>query len=288
MNGVSLGSDTAQVSSIFDSNAQFQIGAIDEGGGRLWGGASGTMVDELGIWSRALSAGEVSQLWNGGVGSQYTFSTVTIAFDSTAYAQVAAATSLTYAHTCTGSNRILWIQACNTNSATFTITGITYAGVAMTKAGTEQKAGASNTWSSLWYLVAPTIGTNNIVVTSSGSTDLLALSSSYTGARQSGVPDAYTSSSGSGDPYTQSITTVTDNSWILAGFATQRSQAAGASTTFRYNVSGYVIADSNGPKSPTGSYSLVTDQDPSGALMAATIVSFAPATSTNGNFLAFL
>ncbi len=43
------------------------------GTGKQFGGSSDEYYDEWGVWNRALSAGEVSQLYNGGAGLQYPF-----------------------------------------------------------------------------------------------------------------------------------------------------------------------------------------------------------------------
>lgn len=70
VNGVAVGSLTITVSSFVDSDPyMLQIFSFDESG-------SGTIsVDELGIWSKALSATEVSELYNNGAGKTYSTGT---------------------------------------------------------------------------------------------------------------------------------------------------------------------------------------------------------------------
>lgn len=68
VNGVQQGStQTGLGTSIFDSTSLFAIGFYD--GGNYFDGS----IDEVGIWSRALSADEVSQLYNSGIGNPYIF-----------------------------------------------------------------------------------------------------------------------------------------------------------------------------------------------------------------------
>jgi hypothetical protein len=61
------------ISSIKDANANFHIGC-DHFGGSYASFFDG-MIDEVGIWARALSDSEVSELYNSGAGLQYPFLT---------------------------------------------------------------------------------------------------------------------------------------------------------------------------------------------------------------------
>lgn len=143
-----------------------------------------------------------------------------IAFDATATGSSASASSLTFNHTISGSNTILVVytmHASNTNCTTPNVTGITYNSVALTKV-TQACKGIF--MMEAWYLIAPTTGTNSLVVTFSGTvTDALAVSVSYTGAKQSGQPDSSATKSGTpaASPWTQSITTVLDNTLVVTG-----------------------------------------------------------------------
>jgi RHS repeat-associated protein len=73
INGSLLDSGTLAFSNIADSNADVRTG-------RGWGGSTSAnaKVDEVGMWNRALTASEVTQLYNSGSGLQYPFSTTTI------------------------------------------------------------------------------------------------------------------------------------------------------------------------------------------------------------------
>lgn len=91
--------------------------------------------------------------------------------------------SLTFAHTCSGSNRLLvvWVSYFDSADAP---TGATYNGVAMT-AIPSSTAANGNYKIAGFYLIAPATGTNNIVVSFSGAmSDMGAGAVSFTDADQ--------------------------------------------------------------------------------------------------------
>lgn len=65
-NASSLGDITSQNTSIANSAAAFEIGGSGIGGNYFDG-----IIDEVGIWSRVLTSGEVTSLYNGGAGLAY-------------------------------------------------------------------------------------------------------------------------------------------------------------------------------------------------------------------------
>lgn len=179
-----------------------------------------------------------------------------IAFDATSSGN-ANATSLTFSHTCSGSERVLWV-GCYVSGGD-NITGITYAGVSMTKmVGTPMDSGY---YLYLWYLAAPATGANNIVITPSGTRDMLAISSSYTGAKQTGIPDAQvTNTTVAGQTsMTTTATVVAANSWLVAIYRNNAGTwTAGANTLKRIQSpasSAMAIMDSNSAQA-AGSRSL--------------------------------
>jgi hypothetical protein len=97
-------------------------------------------------------------------------------------------TSLTWSHTVTsaGSDRILivGVGVDQNQSCCRTVTGVTYGGVSMAVVPSGISTNANRTRSELWYLVNPPTGTNNVVVTLSGSADVRAGATSYTGVNQ--------------------------------------------------------------------------------------------------------
>lgn len=87
-----------------------------------------------------------------------------VAFDATAESTTGAipATSLTFAHTCTGTGLVLIVGVASTASPT----SVTYNGVPMNKISAD----VSNTAvSSLWFLAAPATGANNVVINMASS-----------------------------------------------------------------------------------------------------------------------
>jgi hypothetical protein len=127
----------------------------------------------------------------------------------------ASATSLTYSHTVTGSDVILFVGVTGDYTSDG-VTGVTYNGVAMTLL--DKNNGLSNLarWTYLWVLMAPATGAHNVVVSASGSQFIASLAVSYTGTKQTGQPDAHVFDRTAGGTLTSNITTVADNSLIIA------------------------------------------------------------------------
>jgi len=104
----------------------------------------------------------------------------TIAFDAASNG-----TGTTISHTCAAGASLIVVR-----KITGTVTGITYAGVAMTLLRSQLSAGADkNTY--VFYLANPTTGANNIVITESGSNPMAA-AASYTGVGNVSVVDGIT------------------------------------------------------------------------------------------------
>lgn len=76
VNGSEVGNNTGSGNGNLATgyNPGVHIGADNGGSGQAFDG----MMDEIGVWSRALTAGEVSQLYNSGSGLQYPFVTSAI------------------------------------------------------------------------------------------------------------------------------------------------------------------------------------------------------------------
>lgn len=106
-----------------------------------------------------------------------------IAFDAASPAdQFASATTLTFSHTCTGSDLVLLVVgAC---ISTETITGVTYNGSALTQIGSTQSVAFGGKTLSLWAKVGPSTGAHDVVLTASSSTSIFGASVSYTGVAQ--------------------------------------------------------------------------------------------------------
>lgn len=171
------------------------------------------------------------------------------------------ATSLTAAHTCTGSNRILHVGFTGdvTDGGADDVSSVTYNAVGMTLVG--KLAGAGARWTYLYILVAPATGSNNVVITCSSSHQISGLALSHTDMLQSGQPNIFGTedNAGSGIPQTETVTTTVDNCWlVMFGAANNGAVAASTGATLRvksaWDING--IFDSNGPKTPAGAHSI--------------------------------
>ena len=110
-----------------------------------------------------------------------------VAFDAATDGGEVLGTSLTFAHTCTGADRAL-VVGIFVNSTTDHITGVTYAGSAMTRQSTVSTGNVGRIY--IYTLLAPASGANNVVV-SSASTTFSAGAVSFTGVGAvSGVASA--------------------------------------------------------------------------------------------------
>jgi len=192
-------------------------------------------------------------------------------------------TSLSWSHTCTGVDRLLLVGIIS-DVATDAISGVTYNGVAMTKLITAPSDGAGfPRYEYLFGLLAPATGANTVLVSASGSVLIAALSSSYTGVLQSGLPDSSnTNSNASASSLTVSTTVVASGCWLAAYLRAAPGPAiAGTGTTDRVDdASTQLFGDSNGTVG-TGSQSLQVTQSSAGAINGL-IVSIAPSSGASG------
>lgn len=212
-----------------------------------------------------------------------------IAYDNSSQGHTDSGTSLTFALTVgSGSGRKLWVGVfCNEDSNG--ITGITYNSVAMTKAN-ESNNTVDHYMNSLWYLDDPSSGSNNVVISRTGSTEITAAASSYSGCG-TGVDAStpHSSESDLGPTHDFSNTTIADNCWSVLWLGTNfnRSTTAGTSTTLRQSInnngSGGLL-DSNAAKTPAGSVTLQAVFS-GNAYCSGVLASFGPpVAASTGNF----
>jgi len=175
---------------------------------------------------------------------------------------------------------IAFAERQNANSQT-----CTYNGVSMTLIGTGNNGGTLNT--DVFYLVAPASGSNTLASSGTGSTYRALLAVAYSGAKQTGQPDASAFPAGSsGTSKTTAITTVAANSWIVGlynndngGTVTANNSAVKIGSTFGNPGAVDMIWDTNAaivtPASTTvGGQSTVSGNQ---TLVA---ISISPATAT--------
>ncbi len=208
-----------------------------------------------------------------------------IAFDTASGSAAFIANSLTWSHTCTGAD-ILWVGI-TLSTTSDEVTGVTYNGVAMTQAVYD-----SFVWGKyLYYLLAPAAGAHNVVISNTNLRNIVGAAASYSGALQSGVPDATATASGVGvTSRTATLTTVANNCWgvLFAGDESADAETfAGSGSTRRFESHGAAggangaFFDSNGAITPAGSYGMTFTQV-SPASLHGVAASFAPAGGGGG------
>lgn len=128
-----------------------------------------------------------------------------VAFDAASSSSGNGVTSLTWAHTCTGSNRGLVVGVGNYGT---TIVSVTYNSVSMTSEGgiIESSSGEVEQFS----LIAPATGSNNIVVSFVDSVDAVAGGVSVTGANQTDLCGTQATAIGNDTAPTVNVTSAVD------------------------------------------------------------------------------
>ena len=110
----------------------------------------------------------------------------TIAVDTTSSAATASggASSLTFSHTVnSGSDSILIVEVADSHGgAGDPVASVTYGGQSLTLLGSATLPNAES--ADIWYLLAPTVGTANVVVTLTGSCHFVAGATDYFGVNQ--------------------------------------------------------------------------------------------------------
>ncbi|MDD5474448.1 MAG: hypothetical protein PHU34_09935 [Candidatus Methanoperedens sp.] len=144
-----------------------------------------------------------------------------ITLDNATYATTRSASSITWSHTVrSGLWKPLLVVGVDIekSSPTTSVTSITYAGVALTRADFSLSPESPQARAELWYLANPAAGTNNVVVTFStaiGSGGAVAGAVSFSGVDQTNPMSNTATGSGSGGTASTSITTVNANAWII-------------------------------------------------------------------------
>jgi len=206
-----------------------------------------------------------------------------IAFDNstnwTTDSHSGSGTSLTFSYTVgSGSNRAIFVGVCAAN--TDIVSGVTYAGSSMTLIGKLLQPGPDR-WAYLFGMLNPSSGANNVVISCSSSADFIeGNASSYSGVKQSGLPDASNTQTYS-SPVTSasiSVTSIANNCWTVAALRGGNGSATGGTgTTMRDNQNQIALGDSNGPITPAGSTSLNFNFGSHVAVLI--MASFAPASN---------
>ena len=131
---------------------------------------------------------------------------VDVAFDAATLSEGTG--TQTFNHTITGSAPALLVFVSSGKGTAPDVTGITYAGNALTFVRQDSNGTLAQT--EVWKLAAPPTGTNSVVVTVTGSPDpVFAVAMSFTGADQSDPVSNHGGATGASDPATVTITSAT-------------------------------------------------------------------------------
>lgn len=187
-----------------------------------------------------------------------------------------------------GSNRCLVAGfAADDGNPGDTITGVTFATVAMTRAGALFTA-SQNRNLYLYYLFGAATGTNNLVVSHSSSNYVLMTAADYTGVDSGGLDVAtvtHDSASVSVTTLTTSITTATAGAWAVlveGGYDGNVPPSASTGAVFRATELDFGTAglfDSGGPIASPTTYSMTTTRG-SSTLISHVLLALRPASGT--------
>lgn len=215
---------------------------------------------------------------------------VNIAFDASTNGGLVTAFSQTFAHSCTGTDRCLLLGVVG-SAATDNITGATYSAVTMTLI---QKialgTGGSGRYIYLFGLLAPATGSNNIVVTSNTSDTIASLTGSYTGVRQTGLPDVLnTTVVASNASASVAVTPVANRAWVVGFFKNDLDVTviATAGTTLRVGGNTAALVDHNAAITPPVSTTLQCGPQSGATAWSVIGVSLAPVPSVSSMFSVF-
>jgi hypothetical protein len=196
---------------------------------------------------------------------------------------------LTFNHTCTGANGLILTGFNGDNiGGADDITSVLFNSVTQALLAKITAATLGDRITYLNGLLAPTTGTHAVAISCTAGHLLQGGASSYTGVKQSGLPDAsLTNFSAPGaTSLTTTITTTVANCWVVLVencYSSGTPPAAGTGATrraFDATNGGWGIFDSGGPVVSPGSYSITTTRpsNPFGLAILHVVVSIAPDT----------
>lgn len=198
-------------------------------------------------------------------------------FDSASSTSGTTASSLTWAHTVANKQNRILVVGVSSEDATagdVDVSGITYNGVALTKAKDQTWAGQSEEGSKtnnveMWYLLDPPIGTYNIIATFGGSCDALSGGGISLYNMKQSTPEVTASNTRlTIGEISTNITTLTNNAIIIdvVGNQDAGTTTPGGSQTERYDVTsggaGHMTACSTKIQATAGATSM--SQTPQG------------------------
>lgn len=128
--------------------------------------------------------------------------------------------STNLSHTTSGTDRGLLVFVGNADIGNHTVSSVTYNGVSMTQEATRNyNGGGGNSRVTMFSLIAPASGSNTVAINWSGSSvTSWVVAISYTDCNQSDLVEASASTTASSNSPSVSVTSITDNAVIVAGY----------------------------------------------------------------------
>lgn len=174
------------------------------------------------------------------------------------------------------------------------ISSVTLGGNAMTLTDSVDQTSAGNGRQYMYIYVGPPTGNQTISVTrnTTSSARRAFEAAGYSGANQTGQPDAHTSTTATASSFSPSLSSVANNCWQVQWVVSSGSAitlSSGGTVRNTPLSAGQKLADSNAAITPAGSYSMTWTQTGT-PLIGACVITIAPsvATGTEGNFLIFM
>ena len=207
-----------------------------------------------------------------------------IARDATSEGNAASGESLTFSHVNGAISNTVLLVGFIIEVIGDPAPAVTYGGVSMTQAVVENNVALG--WVYIYYLAGPATGDNNVVIDWTGSAANHAISSSYTGCSQTGIPDSSATGevAAGSSPLTVSTTVVADNCWLACfGASNLQTIAVGTGTNLVNDTNGGygLFGDSNGVVG-TGSQSQQVTWGGSNNVELV-VISFAPVAAPAGS-----
>lgn len=197
-------------------------------------------------------------------------------------------TSVTFSHTCTGTNLLLIVGVTveGGNPPPDCITGVTYNTVAMTKLNSTFNNVNNGDRTYLYGLVNPATGAHDVVVSSDTSLYIATSATSYSGASQAGVPGttAVANDDTAQATFDVPITTPSDQCWVV-GVVSDNGNGGPTATsayTARTDSGQRKIFDTNADITPAGS-STLSVSSAAGSIWTGVLAAIVPATTTSAN-----
>ena len=136
---------------------------------------------------------------------------MSIAVDSVSQGSTANQASITISHTTSGTNRLMLVGI-SMQPEGESVTSVTYNGTSLTLVGTEENSGGKARVE-IWQLVAPAIGTHDVVVNLSGTSHkgVAVGVMTFTGINQTNPTLAFSANSGNSTTASTTVASATDD-----------------------------------------------------------------------------